>query len=182
VGLLPAVGTFLLTTFALVGGAWEGRNVPPAGILSEPIRHPGAPGGTVLDLPPPVSADTLQLRLEVSDTTESGGSIPVILRVQNASAQGIDLYLRGRDPTFDLVVRREGDPQPLWRRLEGEVIPAIVRVDHLEAGGTMELHATWPQVDQRGGTLPPGRYTLQAELLTEGAPLPSEPRVVEIVP
>jgi len=55
--------------------------------------------------------------------------------------------------------------------LEGEFVQAILRIETLAPGGTLELNATWNQRSNTGERVQPGAYTVRGELLTEGAPL-----------
>jgi len=163
---LPGRWALLLLGFGAVGWAPLPGGSAPA---------PGA-------FPSSFSVDTLRLTLEVSSQVSLGELVSVLLTVENTSGGGMDLYLRGREVTADLVVTREDDDQPVWRRLEGAIVPAIVRVERLEAGSSLEVPMGWPQRDQAGAWVPPGLYRIWAELLTEGPPLTSESRVVRLLP
>jgi hypothetical protein len=67
-------------------------------------------------------------------------------------------------------VSRE-DGALVWRRLEGEVVPAILRLEQLAPGAELALEAIWDGRDQAGRVLPPGSYSLRGEVLTDGTPL-----------
>jgi hypothetical protein len=101
-----------------------------------------------------------------------GGKVPVTLRVENRGAKAVDLYLRGRTITFDVVVTRE-DGSVVWRRLEGEVIPAIVHLRVLRRGEVLELRTQWDQRSNDGATVLSGRYLLRGQLLMESESLTS---------
>lgn len=104
----------------------------------------------------------------------------VTLRAENVSGESLDLYLQGRTIAFDVVVT-DADGSVVWRRLEGEVIPAILRIETLEPGATLELEAHWDQRSNIGQPVAPGRYTVHGEFLTEGDPLvtPAAPLWIE---
>jgi hypothetical protein len=119
---------------------------------------------------PDERADSLRLTLDVPDTARAGEVVNVTLRVANVTERRLDLYLTGREITFDLVVATaRGDT--VWRRLEGEVIPMMLRVESLQPQASLELAGTWPGLDQSGRTVPPGEYTIRGSLLAEGGAL-----------
>jgi hypothetical protein len=117
-------------------------------------------------------ADSLRLRLAVPGQCLTGESVPIRLTIENAGEQSLDLYLLGRTITFDVIVTRAGG-DTVWRRLEGAIVPAILRIETLAPGATIELTDTWDQRDDRGLAVPPGDYGIHAELLTETKPLAS---------
>ena len=80
------------------------------------------------------------------------------------------LYLRGRTIAFDIVVARE-DGTVVWRRLEGQVVPAIIQVKELASGEVVELRGEWNQRTARGRPVGAGLYSVRGELLTD-TPLP----------
>jgi hypothetical protein len=103
-----------------------------------------------------------------------------MLRGQNRTERSIDLYLRGRTTIFDVIVARAAG-EVVWRRLEDEIIPAIVHLRTLAPAERFEVVTLWDQRTKRGKTLEPGEYTARGLLLVEGNPLetPSVPfRVV----
>ena len=130
---------------------------------------------------PPALPDSLHLTLGVPREALAGEPVPITLRVENVSGRALDLYLRGRTITFDIVVTDEAGRE-VWRRLEDEMIPAILRIDTLEPGATLELVEAWDQRSNLGEPVPPGHYRVHGELLTEEQPLltPAEP--LRIVP
>jgi hypothetical protein len=94
----------------------------------------------------------------------------ITLRVQNLTGHAIALYLRGRTATFDVIVARP-DGVIVWRRLEDEIIPAIVSVRALAPEEQLELKAVWDQRTKHGKRVAPGEYTARGLLLVEGNPL-----------
>lgn len=142
-----------------------------------PSTEPSAPEA---DVPATVS-DSLRLWLEVPDEVRAGDSVPIALRVENVSDEPIDLHLRGRTIAFDLVVAG-ADGEVAWSRLEGEVIPAILRVETLGSGERLELEDTWDQRSNAGEAVAPGDYSVRGELLTEGEPLSTPSVPLRIIP
>lgn len=126
-----------------------------------------------------MSADTLRLQIEAPEVVVPGEAVPVLLRVENVSGGTLDLYLRGRTIAFDLVVSR-ADGSVVWRLLEGEVIPAILRIETLPPGAALELRGMWDQRDNAGEEVRPGSYTVRGELLTEDVPLSTPEGLVRI--
>lgn len=117
-----------------------------------------------------MSSDTLRLWVEVPERTPAGESVPMTVHVENVSGRDLELHLRGRTVAFDLVV---SDPEgrEVWRRLEREVVPAILRLDNLADGDVLELTDAWNQQTGAGEPVPAGLYRVRGELLTEGEPL-----------
>jgi hypothetical protein len=140
----------------LMSGAQEGR---------------AGPGGT--------HADSLHLSLEVPDRIRSSEEARLTFRVVNVSGGPLDLYLRGRTIAFDLVITGESG-EPVWSRLHDEIIPAILRVEHLAAGDTLVLRDSWDGRTNTGDPVPPGTYGVQGVLLTEGDPLRTPVRCLEV--
>lgn len=130
---------------------------------------------------PPQPSDSLRLRVEVPAEVAAGEPVPIKLRVQNVSERTLTLYLTGRTIAFDVVVERLGGAR-VWRRLEGEVVQSILRLDTLAPGEALVLEDSWDQRSDAGGTVPPGEYRVRGELLTEGEPLVSPAEPLRILP
>lgn len=124
-------------------------------------------------------SDSLALHLDVPDSVASGMPVTIRFRVENVSSRNVDLYLLGREVTFDVIVRSR-DGSAVWRRLENQVVPAILRVEPLAPGGTIDLQATWDQQTGSGQLVPAGDYGVEAELLTEDQPLRSSRATLRI--
>jgi len=126
--------------------------------------------------------DSLRLTVRVPSEARVGRPVPVVLHVMNSGDRPLDLYLRGRTIAFDVVVTRD-DGAVVWRRLEGEVIPAILQLKTLAPREVMELRAEWNQRTNRGRRVSPGRYAVRGVLLTETPPPPETDTVqLRIVP
>lgn len=92
----------------------------------------------------------------------------------------MNLFLRGRTSTFDVeVVDARGEL--VWRRLENEIIPAIVHVRMLPAGEHFELSATWNQRTHDSRPVARGEYIARGFLLTEDASQVTPPASFVIV-
>lgn len=128
------------------------------------------------------TAGTQPLRLELllPPRVRAGDPVPIRLRAENATNQAIDLYLRGRTTTFDVEVARP-DGAIVWRRLEGEIIPAIVHLRVLAPAERLEVEASWDQRATGGKPADPGEYVVRGLLLLEGEPLRTPPRTLSIV-
>lgn len=123
--------------------------------------------------------DSLRLSLVAPREVRAGERVAVTLRLENAAARPLTLYLRGRDVTFDLVVTSSGGAE-VWRLLEDEAIPAVVQLVSLGPGEAIERGASW-DLRTRGGVAVPGEYMLHARLLTEGDALATAPVPLRIV-
>jgi len=96
--------------------------------------------------------------------------VGITLNVENETPRAVDLYLRGRAPTFDVIVARP-DGAVVWQRLENEIIPAIVNLRTLAPAERLELATVWDQRTRQGNAVAAGEYTARALLLVEGDPL-----------
>jgi hypothetical protein len=160
--------TFLLVACNVAPG--DGVDLPPAFDRPSEEVHISAP-----------VSDTLRLRIQAPDHVPAGEPIPISLHLENISDRTLDLYLRGRTITFDLVVA-DAAGEVVWRRLEGEVIPAILRIEPLPAGESLTLEASWDQRTNAGDPVDPGMYTVYGELLTESDPLATPTEWLRIEP
>ena len=100
----------------------------------------------------------------------AGEPVPITLTVENRAPHAIDVYLRGRTPTFDVVVTRP-DGAVAWRRLENEIIPAMLQVRTLGPAERLDLVTEWDQRTNRGRPIDAGEYSARGLLLVEGDPL-----------
>ena len=145
-----------------------------------PAEPPPAPPGAGTGVTPP-AADSLELRLGAPDQVPFGAPVRFTFRVRNPTAREVALYLLGREPTLDLEVSRAGGA-PAWRRLEGEVIPAILRVRILAPGERLEVSVAWDQRTAAGSAADPGDYVAVGRLLVEGGALAAPPVPFRIAP
>jgi hypothetical protein len=123
--------------------------------------------------------DSLRLRLDAPTEVRRGDVVPLALRVENVSDRPLDLHLRGRTIAFDIIVTRGSDASIVWRRLEGEIIPAILQLRTLAAREVLELRAEWNQRTNRGRRVAVGLYSMRGSLLTD-EPMPLETAAVEL--
>jgi len=130
----------------------------------------------------PFAKEGAVVSLDVPRSVTAGTPVPMRIRVRNETAAPLDLYLRGRDVTFDITVA-DSTGDMVWRKLEGEVTQAILQLRTLAPGEVLELTHTWDQKSQRGQLVPPGRYTVRGSVLTDGqTTLDSPPETLEIAP
>ena len=132
-----------------------------------PSRTP--PGRTVTE-----PSDSLGLALEVPPRVRLGEPVPIELRLENLTGRALDLYLRGRTITFDVVIARPSG-EVVWQRLHDEIIPAIVHLRTLAPGERLKLEAVWNQQTDQGRPVESGEYTAHGLLLVEGEPLKTPP-------
>jgi hypothetical protein len=98
----------------------------------------------------------------------AGDRVPISIRISNTAQTPVDLYLRGREITVDIVVT-DSTGDEVWRRLEGEIIPAILQLKSLASGEVLELTYEWDQTSRRGERAPAGVYGIRASVLTDGS-------------
>jgi hypothetical protein len=144
-----------------------------------PVTENSMQVGPPQDAPPPAPSDSLSLALMLPEKVVAGQNVAITLVVENVTDRALELYLRGRTIAFDLIVTAP-DGAVVWRRLEDEVIPAIVRIETLPPGGRLELRGDWDQRTNAGLPVPSGEYQVRGELLTEQAPLLSASRRLHV--
>jgi hypothetical protein len=127
------------------------------------------------------SLDSLRLRVDIPEEVRSGAPVPVTLLAKNVSERALDLYLTGQPIAFDLIVTDEVG-NVVWRRLEGEVIAMVLRIETLAPGAVLELTDTWTQRTNDGAPVLPGSYAVQGQILTEREPLTTPSGTLRIVP
>lgn len=118
---------------------------------------------------------SLRLSIDVPAEVHVGEPVPITLRLENVGARPLDLYLRGRTIAFDVLVTRD-DGRAAWRRLTGEIVPAIVQHVPLKGGEVLELRTEWDQRGNDGKPVGPGLYSAQGFLPTDALdPLATDP-------
>ena len=118
--------------------------------------------------------DTLAFRVEPLPAMAAGRPVPITLTLTNRAPRPIIVAMQGRPPAFDItVVRRDG--QMVWRRLAGQVVPAILAVRTLAPAETLTFTATWNGQEADGSAAAPGRYIVTGSL-------PSDPPEVLTTP
>ena len=125
--------------------------------------------------------DSLRFQVLAPDSVRSGQPVPIMLRLVNTGKAPVTMYLQGRPLAFDITIRRP-DGRTVWRRLEGQVVSAILAVRPLEPGGALTFEETWDQASDTGQRVPPGEYVITGTLPTDGVPLETPPRRLRIVP
>jgi hypothetical protein len=128
----------------------------------------GAPGSGPVPFQPPHQG-AMRLTLEVPATVRVGQPVPVTLRLVNASDRPVEVVLQGRPTAFDVIVSDHSGV--VWRRLEGEVVSAILQLRQLGPRDTVAFETVWDQRTGSGAPVPPGEYTIRGEL-------PSDPPTV----
>jgi hypothetical protein len=111
----------------------------------------------------------MRLTVEVPDRVRVGQLVPIRLKLVNPSDHPVDVVLQGRPTAFDVIVA--GSTGVVWRRLEREVVAAILQLRQLGPMDSLILETEWNQRDRSGAAVPPGEYTVTGEL-------PSDPPTV----
>ncbi|SRR6266542_4161091 len=119
----------------------------------------------------------LSIELDVPVVAPLGAPVTITIRMKNVGSVPLELYLRGREIAYDIAIMGSGG-ETVWRRLNGAIVPAILRLEILEPGGVIELRDSWNQRDRAGELVPPGVYTIRGRVLSERDDL--EPSPVEI--
>jgi Intracellular proteinase inhibitor len=124
----------------------------------------------------------LRLAILLPDSVPLGEPVPIALRLTNLGRKPVTAYLQGRPVAFDVIVSRR-DGTPVWRRLEGAVVPAILQVRSLAPGEVLEFSDTWPQRTNLGAAVGPGEYLVTGVLPTDPpAELRTRPAPLRILP
>jgi hypothetical protein len=105
----------------------------------------------------------MQLEIGLPSSVIAGQPVPIEVRLVNAGDLPRDVVLQGRPTAFDIAVTRP-DGTPIWRRLEQEVVTAILQLRQLAPRETLRFRGEWDQRDARGAQVPPGDYLVSAEL------------------
>ena len=100
-----------------------------------------------------------------------------IVRLVNDHDEPVDLYLCGREITFDVIVSRTKGPV-VWQRLSGQVIQAILRLETLGPLEAIELEDRWDLHDNGGRHVGYGSYEMKAVVLTDGTMSLESPTVM----
>ena len=127
------------------------------------------------------ASEALRLELEIPNEVHVRGVVPILLRVTNTASHTLDLYLRGREPTFDVIASSQ-DGKIVWRLLENTIVPAILRIESLEPNASLTLHASWALSGESDTPIPPGTYSLVGVLFTDGPELRTPPAVLRVRP
>jgi hypothetical protein len=98
---------------------------------------------------------------------EAGEPVPITLRLTNLGDRPMTVYLQGRPTAFDIVVSDRAGAT-VWRRLEGQVVPAILGVRTLQPDESLTFEDVWPQRSNSGSAVGPGIYVLTGLLPTDG--------------
>jgi hypothetical protein len=110
--------------------------------------------------------DSIAFRVHAPASVHAGEPIAIELVLTNRTERPITLYLQGRPLAFDVTVARE-DGHVVWRRLEGQVVSAILAVRALAPAESLTFQAVWDGRLPDGATIPPGRYRITGSLPTD---------------
>ncbi len=105
---------------------------------------------------PAAGVSPLEFTISAPTRARVGATVPIVLRLHNASDLSIEAHFLGRTIVFDIVAARE-DGAIVWRRLEHGVGPSILQVRILKPGETMQWRDAWLPRE-------PGHYRIQGIL------------------
>lgn len=124
----------------------------------------------------------IELDIDLPPRVMLGEPVPITITVRNTGDKPAAVYLTGRPVAFDIEITAS-DGSPVWNRLKGEIVAAILQVVELEPDGELEFRDDWDQVTNEGLAAEPGMYTVVGKVVTDepGKPLVSAPKAMEIV-
>ncbi len=93
------------------------------------------------------AGDSLSVQLLAPAAARIGEAIPLTIRIANTADRPVTVSLMGRVIAFDLEVR-DASGRLVWRRLEGQTVPAILQIRTLPPGGALELRDTWSAAER----------------------------------
>lgn len=126
-------------------------------------------------------AQTPRLEIEVPPRVVAGDSVRIVLRATNDGPGPLELYLMGRSVTFDITVAGT-DGTVVWRRLEGQTVPAILQIRFLAPGESLELEHVWDQRANGRELVGTGTYTVTGAIHTDSRPLRTPTAPLRIMP
>jgi hypothetical protein len=118
----------------------------------------------------PVGADVpepLHLGLEMPPEVAVDQPVRLRLVLENTGDFPIEVGLAASSEAFDIVVETP-EGTVVWRRLEGVVIPAVLRLRTLQPGQAIGFVDTWQQTTNDGRAVPTGSYQVRGELPIAG--------------
>jgi hypothetical protein len=113
-----------------------------------------------------LTQDSVAFRVHAPTSVHAGEPVPIELVLTNRTERRLTLYLQGRPLAFDITIRRE-DGSVIWRRLEGQVVSAILAVRELAPAESLTFEAVWDGRLAGGRPAPPGRYQVAGRLPTD---------------
>jgi hypothetical protein len=116
--------------------------------------------------------DSLRVTVHAPTEARAGDSVTVELRIENITDKTLSVNLQGRDIVFDIVVTT-ADGKPVWRRLEGQTVQSILRIETLATGQILRMQDVW-----RAGAA--GDFLVRGVVPTDAAPLLTNTVAVQV--
>jgi hypothetical protein len=110
--------------------------------------------------------DSIAFRVHAPTSVHAGEPVPIELVLTNRTERPITLYLQGRPLAFDVTVTRE-DGRLVWRRLEGQVVSAILAVRALAPAESLTFEVVWDGRLPGGAPIPAGQYRITGSVPTD---------------
>ena len=118
--------------------------------------------------------------LELVPQAPYGETVEMKLRLRNVGDGPVSFYLGG-SPAYDFEVTT-ADGQQVWHWNCGKIIEEPLDSKTLEPGEELEFVGEWEQIDNRGGPVPSGVYSVRAVLnLDPPEKLVTEARELEVL-
>jgi hypothetical protein len=111
--------------------------------------------------------EPLHLGLEMPSQVPLEQPIRLRLVLENNGDFPIEVGLASSPDAFDIVVETP-EGTVVWRRLDGVVIPAVLRLRTLQPGQAIGFTDTWLQRTNDGRAVPTGTYQVRGELPIAG--------------
>ena len=110
--------------------------------------------------------DSVSFRVHAATSVHAGEPVPIELVLTNRTERRLAVSLQGRPLAFDIIVRRENG-SVVCRRLEGQVVSAILALRELAPADSLTFEAVWDGRMADGRPAPPGRYQIVGRLPTD---------------
>ena len=118
--------------------------------------------------------------LELVPQAPYGETVEMKLRLRNVGDGPVSFYLGG-SPAYDFVVST-ADGELVWHWMCAKITLLSLGPETLEPGEELEFVGEWEQIDNRGGPVPSGVYSVRAVLnLDPPEKLVTEARELEVL-
>jgi hypothetical protein len=115
-----------------------------------------------------IDYSALSLELRVPSPVGYGQPVPLTLLVRNTSTRPVWLETGDRNYAFNFSIAPAED-EAIWNRLNSLRDPrlAILKMNAIAPGDSMQFQDTWDQHDDRGKQVAPGTYVVRGALNTQ---------------
>jgi len=171
----------LIASFSLIMLIFTGCDgiidiIPPT---NHSVTDNSSEGGSDSQIMAIKEMDKVKLILQTEKKSYSiGEPVPLRFEVINISSEAIEFtFPTGQQ--FDFLLRNR--EQVIWRWSYGKQFIQIITKISIEPGQSLIYRVEWPQVDNLGNPVPPGKYKAIA-LLMVTTPLESPALAIQVEP